>query len=127
MRLSVIGFALCSAFFAATVPAQTGPQDFPADAQPLPADAVKARTTDKVFKVALANGNSWRLEYRANGMFFINVAPSGYSDSGKWRPEDSKICSEPQKSKASCNEVRLLGDALYLKRDNGEVIKLEVQ
>jgi predicted small lipoprotein YifL len=127
MRSAVTALSCLLAVFAASAQAPSGPQEFPADAKPLSADELKTRTTDKVFRVALANGSSWRLDYRGNGMFFINVSPSGYGDNGKWRVEESRLCTEPQKSKASCNDVRLLGDALYLKRDNGEVIKLEAQ
>jgi hypothetical protein len=127
MRCLVVGVSVCLSVAAASAQAPAGPQEFPADAKPLSAEELKVRTTDKVFKVALANGSSWRLEYRSNGIFFINISPSGYSDSGKWRVEESRICSEPQKTKASCNEVRDAGAALLLKRDNGEVIKLELQ
>lgn len=76
-----------------------------------------------MFKVKTAAGGAWRLQYQAGGVFIFNAG--GYSDSGKWRIEDSKLCSEPQKSPAACNEMRLAGDALYLKRDSGEIIKFE--
>ena len=99
------------------------PADFPAEAQPLSADALQQRLSGKVFNVKTAAGASWRLQYQAGGFFYINVG--SFSDSGKWRVEGSQLCSEPQKSKASCNEMRLAGDALYLKRDSGEIIKLE--
>ncbi len=63
-----------------------------------------------------------------DGDYFVNIAPSGFSDSGKWRIEESKICTEPQKTAASCNEVRTLGEALVVKRAaNGEVIRLDPQ
>ena len=99
------------------------PLEFPADAKPLAPEELRERVSGKVFKVKTAAGGAWRLQYQAGGVFFFNAG--GYSDSGKWRIEDSKLCSEPQKSPAACNEMRLAGDTLYLKRDSGEIIKFE--
>jgi len=104
--------------------AQAPAADFAPDAKPIAADALRERLAGKVFHVALANGTSWRLQYQSGGFFYINVS-SGYSDSGKWRVEDSKLCSEPQKSKASCNDVRLVGEMIHLRRDSGEIVKFE--
>jgi hypothetical protein len=104
------------------------PTEFPADAKPIAGDALKALFSDRVFKVAHASGSTWRLQYKSDGYYFVNIAPSGFSDSGKWRIEESKICTEPQKSAASCNEVRTLGETLIVKRAvNGEVIRLDPQ
>ena len=33
--------------------------------------------------------------------------------------------AQPQKTKAACNDMRLAGDALYMKRDSGEIVKFE--
>ena len=115
-----IGLGL-SAGALAQAPAPPG--EFPADAQPLAAEVLQQRWSGKVFNVKTATGTAWRLQYQAGGAFYINVG--NFSDSGKWRVEGSQLCSEPQKSKAACNEMRLTGDLLYLKRDSGEIIKLE--
>lgn len=104
--------------------AQTGAPEFPPGASALGTDALRERLAGKVFHVAVANGNTWRLQYQGNGHFYLNVS-SGFSDSGKWRTEESRICFEPQKSKAGCNEVRLVGDLIHFKRDSGEIVKLE--
>ena len=37
------------------------------------------------------------------------------------------MCSEGKQIKSGCNEVRALGTDLYLKRDNGEVVKMTPQ
>jgi hypothetical protein len=108
--------------------APAGPQEFPADATPLSGEVLAARFAGKVFKVAHANGSTWRLQYNSNGFYFVNIYPSGFSDSGNWRIEGGKICTVPQRSAASCNEVRAAVDVLYVKREaSGEVIKLEPQ
>jgi hypothetical protein len=119
---------LLAAMVSVTAQAQTPPAtDFPADAQPIAAEALRERVSGKVFRVVVASGAVWRLQFQGGGQFFINVAPSNYSDSGKWRVEDSSLCFEPQKTKAGCNQARLVGDLVHFKRDNGEIVKLEPQ
>jgi len=39
----------------------------------------------------------------------------------QWRVEESTLCTEPQKTRASCNEMRSISDSLYMKRDSGEM------
>ena len=99
------------------------PTEFPPDATALTAAELKERLADKVFSVQLANGGSWRLDYRANGHFFVNVGGGGNA-SGPWRTEDGKLCSQVRGSDAACNEVRQRGELLYLKRTSGEVVTM---
>ena len=103
--------------------AQTAPVEFPPNAKPLAAEALTARLAGKVFNVKTAGGATWRLQFQASGVYFINVG--GYSDNGKWRAEESGLCTEPQKRPAACNEMRLAIDALYMKRDSGEIVTFE--
>ena len=118
--------AALALFTAATVvqaQAPATPPDFPTDAQPLTAEALQKRLSGKVFSVKTAAGAPWRLQFQGSGYYFINAG--NYSDSGKWRTEQSTLCTEPQKRPAACNDMRLAGDALYLKRDSGEIVKFE--
>ena len=98
--------------------------EFPPDAKPLPAAVLHERLAGKVFNVKPAAGSAWRLQFQAGGHYFVNLS-SGYSDNGPWRVEESRLCTAPQKARASCNEMRLAGDTLYLKRDSGEVVRFE--
>ena len=106
--------------------AQTAPADFPADASTPSATALQEALAGKVFAVKLADGTSWRLEYKSSGYFWINTSRS-FNDSGKWTVQDGKVCSELQKVAASCSEVRLHGKAMLLKRPSGEIIELVAQ
>jgi hypothetical protein len=118
--------AALSLFTAATVAqaqAPATPPDFPADAQPLTAEALQQRLSGKVFSVKTAAGAPWRMQFQGSGFYFINVG--AYSDNGKWRTDASRLCTEPQKRPAACNDMRSAGDALYLKRDSGEIVKFE--
>ena len=121
MRFATL--ALTMAVGAALAQSPTVPMEFPAEAKPLTADDLHQRVGGKVFRVKTAAGGAWRLQYQAGGFLYFNAG--GYSDSGRWRIDGSKLCSELQKSPASCNEMRVAGDALYLKRDSGEIIKFE--
>jgi hypothetical protein len=105
--------------------AQTSLPAFPDGAAPLSPQALEAALAGKVFSVKPASGPGWRWQINANGYFFINAG--NFSDSGKWSVKDSTLCSEGQKIKANCNEVRLAAGELYLRRDSGEVVKLAVQ
>ncbi len=102
--------------------AQTAPAEFPADATPLAAGALQDRLSGKVYSVKPADGSEWRWELKSGGTFFINIG--SFSDYGKWRVEDSKLCSDGRKIKASCNEIRQHGSALLLKRDSGEIVEM---
>jgi hypothetical protein len=102
------------------------PTEFPPGATEIAPAALTEALNGKVFAVKLANSSTWRLEYRANGQFFINTS-GGYNDTGKWTVKDSQLCSDPTKSKASCNDMRLVGSRLHLKRDSGEIIELVPQ
>jgi hypothetical protein len=85
------------------------------------AEELKTLLAGNIFTVDRPDGNHWRLEFKSNGYFFVNTN-SGYADSGEWKTEDGKICSQPKKGAAACNEVRMDKGALTLKRTNGEIV-----
>lgn len=103
------------------------PTEFPADAVAVAPASLTERISGKVFKVKPANGQTWRLEYKASGYAFLNTS-GGFSDSGKWRVEGTQLCADWQRSPSSCSEVRLKDETVYVKRvSNGEVIALVLQ
>jgi hypothetical protein len=99
------------------------PTDFPPEASQLSAQDLSQRVSGKVLDGFPADGNDWRLEYNSNGYMFVDTK-NGFRDSGKWHTEDGKLCSNLAKLKPGCNEVRAVGEVLYLKRDSGEVLKI---
>ena len=121
MKIAAIPFLVA----ASLTYAQPAATEFPQESAPLTQDALKESLAGKVFSVKTASGPNWRWQLDANGNFFINVGD--FKDSGKWSTKDSSICSEGRQIKASCNQVRALGSDLYLKRDNGEVVKMTPQ
>jgi hypothetical protein len=99
------------------------PLTIPGDATAPTADQLKATLAGKIFRVKVADGSSWRLDYRGNGYWYVDVS-TGFRDTGKWRTEDGKLCTEGRAVRAACNDVRLQGEAIFLKRDSGEIVRL---
>ena len=96
-------------------------QTFEEAAPPPSADEVRKILSGNVFSVSIADGSTWRVDFNKNGYYFFN-ASGGYSDSGKWRTEDGKLCVEPRKTPAACNDARVNQGFLVLKRLTGEIV-----
>jgi hypothetical protein len=100
--------------------------EFPADLPKLSADALKQKVSGKTFAVKLANGTSWKLEYKSNGYYFVNTS-TGFNGSGAWQVTEGQLCGQPRGEPMTCNDVRERADGLVLKRQSGEVIVLVPQ
>lgn len=98
-------------------------QGFPESALAMASEDLRGRLADKVFDVRPASGPPWRMEFKANGYFFVNVG--NYRDDGSWNAKDSALCMKGKQMRDGCNEVRLVGADLVLRRDSGELVKLE--
>lgn len=117
--ISIATLLLCTAS-AVAQPAQ----NFPEAAEAPAAEALREALAGKVFTVKPSKGPDWRWQFDANGYFFINIG--NFRDSGKWSTKEGSICHDSGRSKG-CNEVRSKDGVLYLKRDNGEIIVLQLQ
>ena len=119
VRALMIGCFLAPAL----VCAQAGfPTEFAADAVPLQPDELQKRLTGRVAQMKYANGADVRLEFKDTYAF---VNSGNNSDSGKWRVDGTKLCTEWQRFPSGCSEVRAKGDLLYVKRVmNGEIVQM---
>jgi hypothetical protein len=100
------------------------PSEFPAEASTRSADELRSLFAGKVLRARLADGSTWRLEYKANGYAFVDTG-TGFRDTGQWRVEDGRICVEWRKAPGGCNEARSAGSTVYIKRtQSGEVVAL---
>ena len=98
------------------------PTDWPADAQPLSADALRQRLVGKTFIARSLTSPEIRTEYQES-FAYINIGET--RDSGKWKTEGSTVCNEWRKIRPACSEMRAVGDALYVKRaNNGEIMQM---
>ncbi len=97
-------------------------QGFPEGATTPSADELKQRLGSNVFSVKLADGTSWRLEFKSTGYFWVDTS-SGFKGTGEWTAEDGKLCSQLRGRDRACNDVRIHQNLLTLKRDSGEIIQ----
>ncbi len=95
---------------------------FPDGATTPNADDIQKHLAGKTFDVKISDGSTWHVKYDAAGGFEFKSS-KGFADHGDWKAEDGKVCSKGTKIPYSCSDVRLSGDTLYLKRDNGEIVQ----
>jgi hypothetical protein len=98
-------------------------QEFPEGSSVPSNDEIKKYLEDRVHDTKIADGTTWRLEYKSNGYFFVNTS-RGFNGDGKWQVEDEKLCGQLKGRDRGCNEVRMHKGFLLLKRDNGEIIQI---
>lgn len=117
--------ALCCSVVHSQTPSAV-PVDFPAGAQAPNAAQLAERLGGQVFTAKLANGVTWRMDYKSSGYLFFDVS-TGQRDTAKWRTEDGRLCLEFRGAFPSgCTEFRTSDDRLYLKRSStGEVVALD--
>jgi hypothetical protein len=101
-------------------------QDFPQGSSAPTNEEIKKYLENRVLDAKIADGTSWRLEYKSSGYFFINTS-RGFNSDGKWQVEDGKLCGQLKGRDRTCNEVRMHAGLLLYKRDNGEVVQFTPQ
>lgn len=123
-QLAIMAALCCSVAHGQTAVAV--PVDFPAGAQAPNAAQLAERLGGQVFTAKLANGVTWRMDYKSSGYVFVDVG-TGQRDTAKWRTEDGRVCLEFRGAFPSgCADYRISDDTLYLKRSStGEVVALE--
>lgn len=97
-------------------------QSFPDDSTTPSNEEIKRYLESSVLTAAIADGTTWRLEYKSGGYFFINTS-RGFNSDGKWQVEDGKLCGELRGRNRTCNEVRMHKGFLLYRRDNGEIVQ----
>jgi hypothetical protein len=102
--------------------AGTSAQGFPDGASTPNAEELKKRLGGNVFSVKLADGTSWRLEFRANGQFFVDTS-TGFRSDGQWAAEEGRLCSQLRGRDRICTDARVHNEILHFKRDTGEFIQ----
>ena len=117
---SAVSVALVALLVTACASTSPPAPDFPAGARAPAAAEITNLVKGKSFN--LASGGV-RTDYGAAGND-ITVYFSGRSDKGTWRAEDGRICFDYTTIPSACNDVRLIGNDIYLKRSNGQVTQL---
>ena len=87
-------------------------QGFPADSTVPSSEEIRKYVESGVLSAAMADGTSWRLEYKPNGHFFINTS-RGFNSDGQWQVEDGQLCGALKGRERTCNAVRMHQGVLH--------------
>ncbi|WP_225783284.1 hypothetical protein [Xenophilus sp. Marseille-Q4582] len=98
-------------------------RDFPAGVRAPSASELAGLLRGKSFTFTAGNGVAVRTDYAAEADG-VTAYFSGRSDRGTWRTEDGKVCFQFKVIPSVCNDVRLAGPDMYLRRANGEVVRV---
>jgi len=118
MRLTTAACALGLAVLSAAAWAD----EFADGAAKPTADEIRQYVEGKAFNIKLASGDSWKLEYKGDGDLNWKTS-KGYSGTSRWTHADGTLCDQPRGKVKSCNDVRMVGGVLHLKRESGEIIQ----
>lgn len=124
----VVLSSLCAIAAGCAAPGPAIPKEFPLDARPVGAQALKERLSGRGFIARQANGMGWDMNYAADGHFAMRLS-NGQTDQGRWRAEDNRVCIEFEgRFPSGCSEMRLSATRLYLKRGlTGEVVAFDTK
>lgn len=122
MKTMLVGLALSLPIFYAS--AQVLQREFPQNATPLADSALKEKIAGKTLAMFMADGVKWTYQFKDSG-FFNMTNSAGNNSAGPWRAENGKLCTQPRNGTPFCGETRLSDDTVYMRRENGEVVKLE--
>ena len=118
-------FLLLPVLLAACATTTPVSKDFPAGARAPSAAELSAMLRGKSYHSVAANGSTVRADYAANSDG-VTLNSGGLTDNGKWRVEDGRLCLQMTNFPSSCSDIRLVGQDIYLKRANGDVVRATV-
>lgn len=103
------------------------PSEFPAEAQAISPDALKARLAGNKFTSKYSNGTLATMSYEVDQSLQLDMS-TGFSTQGTWRVDGSQICLQFGAGLPSgCGESKATEKHLYLRRFvNQEVIQLDL-
>jgi len=102
------------------------PKDFPADSTTPNAENLRDHLSGKTFAAKFASGATVTTQFSADGKLKATISTGGV-DTGDWKVENGKLCGTLRKAGQFCNDARLSGGVLWLRRMNGEVIRYDAQ
>ena len=120
LALTLLASAAVLAGCAAAPPATS---DFPAGARAPAAAELTTLLRGKSYNMTGARGDTIRSDHAATANE-LTIFFRGRSDSGTWRAEDGRVGYQVKVVPSVCNDVRVAGTDIYLKRNSGEVVRL---
>ena len=116
---ALLGAALLGA---CATPAPLG-KDFAPGARAPTASELRALLRGKSYQTPTVAGGTIRVDYAADSDR-LQAFYRGRSDSGTWRAEDGRVCYQFKTIPSACNDLRVAGNDVYIKRSNGQVVQL---
>ncbi len=104
--------------------AQAMKRDFPEGATSVPDATLKEKLAGKTLAQFSYDNVKWTYQYKDNGFFNLQ-STSNVTQTGTWRAENGKLCTQARAMAMVCGEARMAGDVIYVRRENGEVVPLE--
>lgn len=123
MKTHILGVLAAAALVAGCASGPPPATEFPSGARAPTAAEITSLLRGKSFNLANRDGSSTQANHGANDSVIAFFG--GRSDSGTWRAEDGRVCYQFKVVPSACNDLRLVGSDAYLKRSNGQVVKLE--
>ncbi len=97
---------------------------FPPGARAPASGEITSLLRGKSFTLANPNGSTLRVDHADDASGSLVAYFGGRSDSGTWRAEDGRVCYQFKTIPSACNDLRVAGNNVYLKRSNGQVVQL---
>lgn len=99
-------------------------REFPQGSAPIADELLKASLTGKTAALFTSDGVKWTFEFKKSGVARM-TSSAGFNGMGPWRMENGKICTQPRDMSMFCGEARVSDGVIYMRRENGEVVRLE--
>ena len=98
--------------------------EFPAGARAPATGEITSLLRGKSFTLVNPNGSTTRVDQADDASGSLVAYFGGRSDSGTWRAEDGRVCYQFKTIPSACNDLRVAGNDVYIKRSNGQVVQL---
>jgi len=112
---------LCAALGLVACASTPALKEFPQGARVPSVAELNTALTGKSFDLGSSGGG--RVDYDPDGKS-VTAYFSGRGDKGTWRAQDGVVCFQFAVFTSACNDVRFVGQEVYLKRSNGQVVQL---
>ena len=124
MKAIALPLLAAAAVLAACASGPPPATDFPPGARAPATGEITSLLRGKSFTLANPNGSTTRVDHADDASGSLVAYFGGRSDSGTWRAEDGRVCYQFKTIPSACNDLRVAGKDVYLKRSNGQVVQL---
>ena len=124
MKAIALPLLAAAAVLAACASGPPPATDFPPGARAPATGEITSLLRGKSFTLVNPNGSTTRVDHADDASGSLEAYFGGRSDSGTWRAEDGRVCYQFKTIPSACNDLRVAGNDVYIKRSNGQVVQL---